>query len=643
MLPAAGQDNLPQPRGSHRSTMTLGPGAARPSVATIVTVVLVVAGTVSRLIEPPSFGDFDETIYAQTILLWLRGVAPYQENFYSQGPLFLLLIAPFAFLPGPPLEMMQLGVTFWSSLGLMASAMLGYRLAGGWGAATSAAVTGASPLLTHVDSHVLAEGPAVALAALSLLVGWAYRANTARPALAGLLFGGSLAAKALMPATAVPLLGGLLRSRLSVRRRFIAAVVLGLGVLLAIGATVLPFEPKALWDQTLLYRLDARTTTSDAPGAFVAEIRLGLRDDLGSLSAALIGTIVLLRASRGTALLLIAWLVVSVVLLALHHPLFPRHSAALIPPLALLAAGAGLVTGSRGISRATPNLPVLAICLAVGLSVTGHVRRWSDREPIGEVAEAATALAAATTADEYVLTDMPAIALMADRLIVPDLVDLSGVRINTGRVTTQSVAIQTERYRPGAVLFWLNRLDSGPLEAYPETVREHYTPVWQNRPWQSLWIREDATTLDSTGIPDLQALEASSFEGLVSARAVSHAGQVRSGEVWRLRVLWQLLGNPASVDVAQLELVSSDDMVMASAVLPFSPDKPMARWPSGARRMVQYEIVVPAGLQATRATPRVQLLNSNGSALDVRSDGQRPGDTWLELPRIQIVRGSSGR
>jgi hypothetical protein len=447
----------------------------------------------------------------------------------------------------------------------------------------------------------------------------------------------------MMLATVVPLLGVMLRSEPGVKRSFRAILMLGLGALLALWATMLPFDASALWDQTALYRLDARMTSADAPDAFLVEIGRGLRHDLGSIAAALIGTIVILRASRGTALLLIAWLIVSLALLALHRPLFPRHGVALIPPLALLAAGAGLATGSPGKSRAAQIVPILAICLAVGLSVPGHLRRWSEREPIGEIAEAAAALAAASTPDDYVLTDMPAIALMADRLIVPDLVDLSGVRINSGRVTTDTVAAQTERYRPSAILFWLSRLDRGLLEAYPDTIRDHYTPVWQNRPWQSLWVREDAATLDPTGIPDLHELEEASFEGVVSARAVSHSGQVRSGEVWRLRVLWQLIGDPADIDSAHLELASGDGQVIASASAPFSPDKPIAHWPSAARRMVQYEIAVPAGLQPTRAMPRLQILRSNGSALALHSDSQQPGEIWLELQRIQIVRGSSGR
>jgi hypothetical protein len=341
--------------------------------------------------------------------------------------------------------------------------------------------------------------------------------------------------------------------------------------------------------------------------------------------------------------MLIAWLLGTLALLALHQPLFPRHSAALMPPLALLAAGAGLAAGPVTISRGGQLWAVLAIALAVGLSIPGHIQRWTEREPVGDLAEAATALAAVSEPSEYVLTDMPAIALMGERLIVPDLVDLSGVRLSTGRLTTEFVAEQIERYRPAAILFWLSRLDSGPLERFPATISDQYSRVWQNRPGQSLWIREDASTLDIAGIPDLVELDDSSFQGRLTARAVSFSGQVRSGDTWRLRVLWELLDGQADVELAQLELVSGDADVLAAADLPFSPDKPAALWPREARRMVQYEIEIPGGLQPVRVTPRLRLVRSDGSALRLLASTRDSRSEWLDLPRIQVTRGSSAR
>jgi hypothetical protein len=538
---------------------------------------------------------------------------------------------------------MQLGITFWGSLGLIASAILGYRIAGGWGAAVSAAVIAASPQLTHVDTHVLAEGPAVALATLSLAVAWTYRPPFLRGAVAGLLFGGSLAVKSLMPMLAVPLLGRLMFSRISGRQRMIALVALVVGAVLAIAGSVLLFDPRAVFDQTVSYRLDARAAAADASSVFAARMSQGLKDDLGALAAALIGTLVLFRLSTRTGLLLIAWLIGTLGLLALHQPLFQRHSAAVLPPLALLAAGTGLVAGFSAKSRIAPLLPLVTILLVIGLSIPGHIRRWTDRESMDELSEAARALAAASSPDEYVLTDMPAIALMADRLIVPDLVDLSGVRLGTARVTADLAARQMMRYEPAAVLFWLGRLDSGPLESLPGSITDQYSAVWRKSPSQSLWIREDATSLNPADIPDVQVLPDTTFGSFISARAVSHANQARSGDVWRLRVLWQLVGRPGDVESAQIEILSTSGSVVATQILPFSPDKSISRWPAYARRMVQYEIPVAPGLDPMRARAQIRLLDREGKALQLESEDREPDGASLRLSAMQITRGSSAR
>ncbi len=323
----------------------------RPSLGILAALGIVLLGIVSRLIEPRGYGDFDETIYAQTLLLWLSGPALYQEIFYSQGPVFLMLLAPFALIPGPSLEVIQLGVTFWGSVGLAAVAFLGYRIGGSWGAAVSAAVVAASPLVTHLDSHALAEGPAISLTALGLAVLWRNGTTPVQGAIAGALLGASLAVKALMPAALIPVLGYFLTSRLSVRRRAILLLSLALGTTLILVLALIPFSPAALWDQLVVYRAEAHNASNAAPGSSMAIIARGLRDDLGAMFAAFVGAILLARAARGTAIILIVWLIGTVTLLAAHQPLFARHSAALLLPMALLASGVGLVArsvGSRG-------------------------------------------------------------------------------------------------------------------------------------------------------------------------------------------------------------------------------------------------------------------------------------------------------
>ncbi|MFN0073897.1 MAG: hypothetical protein ACKVVP_20650 [Chloroflexota bacterium] len=609
-------------------------------VGVYISILAVILGMVSRFLEPASFGDFDETIYAQTLFLWLRGVPPYIETFYSQGPLFLAMLAPFALVIGPSLDAIQVGVTFWGTLGLAATAVLGYRIGGGWGAAVSATVMATSPLLTHLDSHVLAEGPAVALAALSLAIGLRMPPTRSTSLVAGALFGASLATKSLLPTLAIPLIGHTVSAQAGRSSTIGQLLGLGLGSAFVMFIAILPFDLGSIWDQLVRYRLEARDASAASPTAFTRAITRGLTDDLGGIMAASVGALCLIRYAWKSALILGIWLLATVVLLALHQPLFPRHSSALLLPLALLAAGIGLLKPPAFQRHLTPIVAVTAIGLAITLSIPAHVKRWTEIEGSGEIAEAARALQATTTESEYVLTDLPAIAIMANRVIVPSLVDLSQVRLSSGRVNTVIAQRETERYEPAAILFWFGRLDSGPLEAYPATLRDRYTRVWQNRPGQSLWIREDAEQFDPAGIPDFRALTQTRFGNGLMVRGVSFSGQVRAGDTWRLRVLWELTDTPPDIDRIELSLVLSEGTPIAAQSVPFSPDKVITAWPDGARRMVQYEISVPTTAAVARVTPRLSLTSQDGADTAVSSPRQRERMAYLELPPIQVSRGN---
>lgn len=611
-----------------------------PSLPVVTTLLCLAAGIVSRLLEPFSIGDFDETIYAQTLLLWLRGAPPYQETFYSQGPLFLALLAPFALVLGRSLDAIQLGVTFWGACGLVAVALIGRHVGGAWGAAVATATWAASPLLTHLDTHVLAEGPAIALAAMATALACVPSASGRVTALTGALLGASLAVKALMPVTALPVALARLRPPHTIQARALTLLVLGGTSLMVLLLTLLPFGLGTAWDQLVTYRLDARVTAGAPVNALERALTRGLADDVGTLAAAALGLAVLLWRSRSIALVLSGWLVLTLVVLAAHAPLFPRHTGALLLPLAALSAGAGLLV--RDSARGLPVVPALVVVLTIGLSVPAHISRFTESTGPGDLAEAATAIAAISPAGEYVLTDMPAIALLADRLIVPSLVDMSQVRIRSGRLTAESVAQEVVRYQPAAVLFWLGRMDSGPMESFPATLTEKYTRVWQNRPGQSLWMREDTAAISSRSIPGLRELSDVRAEGGLVAQAIGYSGQVRAGEPWRLRVLWELSDAPPDIEEITLVLTQGERRQVPLTRLPFSAEKPLSHWPVGARRMVQYVITVPSDSVPGRYVPTLRLYAAEGREIPfIGGRGQSGGA--LELPPIQVVRADSAR
>ncbi len=131
----------------------------------------------------------------------------------------------------------------------------------------------------------------------------------------------------------------------------------------------------------------------------------------------------------GIGWLLGGWLVAILLLLSLEHPLWRPHVAHLVPPLALLAAWR------------RPSWRVLAIVLVPALAY--HVVHtteilWPDDATGDEAAVVAELQSLPEGA--LVISDDPGLAWRAGHGTPPDLVDTSILRIESGRITSESLA-----------------------------------------------------------------------------------------------------------------------------------------------------------------------------------------------------------
>jgi hypothetical protein len=154
--------------------------------------------------------------------------------------------------------------------------------------------------------------------------------------------------------------------------------------------------------------------------------------------------------------LVAAWLVTTVAVLALEHPLWRNHVAHLIPPAALLVAA-----GLDRFLRAT-------LAAVVGATVVPyHVVHLSEvlwPAPPGEALAAARADLRALPAGAEVISDDPGVVWRAGRRTPADLVDTSILRIESRRLTAQSLARAATDHRVCAVLVWSHRFaDLAPL------------------------------------------------------------------------------------------------------------------------------------------------------------------------------------
>jgi hypothetical protein len=201
----------------------------------------------------------------------------------------------------------------------------------------------------------------------------------------------------------------------------------------------LPWGPSNVWAQSYDYHL--QVATDRTPGANARKVlsTLGDRDILIVVAVVLMVVALLLgkRALRPAAearlrspdTLLLAWLAGTVVVLLTEHPMWRPHVSQLIPALALLAVR----------HRPPTKVLVLALVLALPYQV---VHAWPMLHPTGFTGSGARVVEelAALPEGALALSDDPGLVWRAGRRTTPDLVDASKLRMETGDLTSASVA-----------------------------------------------------------------------------------------------------------------------------------------------------------------------------------------------------------
>jgi hypothetical protein len=400
------------------------------------------------------------------------GDLPFRQVFSSQGPLFL----PLVWLAD------LVGLRALAAPRLLAVAAGAGMVAATWAAARSlslpvgrallaAGLVGTSGSVLWVTGPLTSDGPALALATAAVALALAYRRSpSAGLALAaGLCLGAALSVKSLLVGAAVPVGLALLPNRRHLGTAAAAVALVGL-------VTALPWGLGVVWDQAFRYHLEA--AGSRTPVANLSKAVTTLADrDLPLLAAALgVGLAALTcrpGRTRGPALpalarrrpeaaasgiaLIGAWLAATVAVLALEHPLWRNHVAHLVPPVALLvAAGAGRLATSLRQSPAT--------ALAVGIVVAGLVSYHAVHNagillpPAPAEAEAAAGRdLAGLPPGAWAISDEPGLVWRSGRRTPSDLVDTSVLRLDSGRITTASLARAASEPQVCALLVWSQR------------------------------------------------------------------------------------------------------------------------------------------------------------------------------------------
>lgn len=476
-------------------------------------VLLLLAAAAARLVNLDVYtGKFDEGIRAEQLLLMEAGFRPVRDIFTAQGPLSLdVFYGPYLLL-GRDLSAARLAVVVYSLVGIAAVWWVARQAAGGLAAFLAALLLVLSPLYLKNSRLALVEVPALVPATLAVGAALLYQRRGGR---APLVAAGALAAVALsvkpmaLPAAAAAGLFVLLRPKRpwhDVALFGLVAAAVGLGICLLYG---LP----ALLDQVLQYRLAAHRASGWSLRENWSIARQELVDEsLAFYALALLGGLYAAFRHPRAVLPLVAWLVLSALLLAVYSPLQFKHVVILLPPLALLA-GCGLVGAWRVESGEWRVRPPHSLLSTLYTLLSTSLAAWYlltlpravdlHRQVIAGVAESvpesyaeeAALVAELAGPDELVVVDDPYLAYRARRLVPPALVDTSHYRIRSGALSASAAIADLERFDVRVLFLFSDGLrELG--QRFEQYVDERYRAVRiyerPNGKDRALYLRDDA-------------------------------------------------------------------------------------------------------------------------------------------------------
>ncbi|HEU5375235.1 MAG TPA: glycosyltransferase family 39 protein [Ktedonobacteraceae bacterium] len=463
---------------------------------------------------------YDEGVYWQSLRAMSAGQGLYSTIFYSQPPVFLLSIFPTFVLFGQSLWSARFGIALISLFGFLGAYLLGRSLSGRFGALVALLLLLLNPLYLAESQTIQAEGPSVALTLLA--IGFAFlwwqqpdgRRGTCWASLAGITVALSIFSKLLSVPTIVPLILLVIARSWQIWRKYPGTnahswLPVGAGVGLALLTSlvvVLPFLStfQNFWASVVSFH---EITVQDIPVVYSSnEV---LQPVLFSfLSAtAIYGTLIALLRKDWRALPLLAWLLVTLILLLRQYPLYPHHTVALIPPFIALAVLSVARPGSyktipvnskrrrKAVALFSTVLPISLVLLTTGFNMVQDVRYYLDTNinstsvNTQQALRAANDLRQAIAPDQWVVTDGQFVAGLADRSTPPSLVDTSNVRISTGYVTLKQLEQSASDPRVHAVLFFTYRFDLPNINRFHAWVAQRFHLIHTYGPGQELWVR----------------------------------------------------------------------------------------------------------------------------------------------------------
>lgn len=500
----------------------------------------------SALGAPFDRDSYDEGVYWQSLRAMQAGGVLYRTIFYSQPPAFLLTAFPIYSLSGATLTSARLAIALLSLLAFPGTYLLGKALAGRAGGLAALLLLVVNPFFLAESQIIQAEASSVAFTLLAVGCGlqwWRHPEGwrgSCWAALAGAALVVSIFCKLLCLATLAPLLCLALARAWRVwrawpeggGRRGLWPILAGIGgALLTALLLLLPFIGSFadFWQSVVTFHQVAGAAVPGTLDANLIRLEPALFSPLTLV--AIYGTLVALLRRDWLVVPLLAWLLVTLFLLATFHPLFPHHIIALEPPLIALAVlgvagGASYRPAFHRLSQLgfTPDrvapwigrvAALLIVCtslLSLGQDIQYYratssiavgdavLSPWAGLQfltargssgggnPWQSELRVASDLRSAITREQWVVTDAQFIAGLADRDTPPALVDTSTIRIDTRYVTLSEIEQIAGQPRVHAILFYTDRL-YWELPSFVPWVAGHFHLLHVYGPARELWVR----------------------------------------------------------------------------------------------------------------------------------------------------------
>jgi hypothetical protein len=332
-------------------------------------------------------------------------------------------------------------------------------------------------------------------------------------------------------------------------------------------------------EQIVAYRLESRGSEGWSLWKNWAALARALSFEQGALIGMTVGGGLLLLARRSVpGATLVAWSCASVGLLLAYSPLHGKHAVVMVPPMAIVGgAGLGLAwrelrSGRRGLARAVVGVGAVALLgwyaasAPAALAQSGQLMRVtadSDVDPaLEQYAHAVRVIRSLTTPDEFVVTDHPYLAFLAERLVPPALVDTSRSRISSRSLrSTDAIAIASA-HDPRLIVLWTDRLQR--LREFSAWVEAEYrVVVVYNRRGdrdRAVYVPRDAdlAAVRTALVPTTLTNVGADFGPL---RLVGHGldrTEIRRGEGANLTFQWEL-SRPVERDLHVITVLRGSD------------------------------------------------------------------------------------